>query len=254
MKDIKTIADVINALDIVVRDSIRTQSRAGYFAALYKRMTMAVSEGIQRGQFQDGPRMEALDILFAQRYLTAFHAFKNSTECSSSWQHALTGCGNRSLIVLQHLLLGINAHVNLDLAIAAAKLAPGDAIHALEKDFNHINVLIASLIDDVQKSLEEVWFPMRLLRDVINKQGTAVLNFSMTTARKTAWANAVLLANLNDPDKTAHIKTMDNMVRNVGNRITNPGLWPQMLMRIIRFTEYEDVGRTIQLIDTTVVK
>src|SRR5688500_15785370 len=198
MKEIKTIADVILALDVIVQHSARTQSRAGYFAALYKRMTMAVSEGIQKGQFEDSARMEALDILFAQRYLSAFDAFKQSTECSSSWQHALTGCGNRSLIVLQHLLLGINAHVNLDLAISAARLAPGNAIHDLQKDFNHINVLIASLVDDVQKCLEEVWFPMRLLKDVINRQGAAVLNFSMTTARKTAWANAVVLANMND--------------------------------------------------------
>ena len=253
MKEIKNIADVIQALDVIVQDSIRSQSRAGYFAAVYKRMTMAVSDGIKQGRFENGPRMEALDILFAKRYLTAFEAFKNSTECSSSWQHALTGCGNRSLIVLQHLLLGINTHVNLDLAIAAATLSPGEAIHDLEKDFSHINVLIASLIDDVQKCLEEVWFPMRLLRDVINRQGTAVLNFSMTTARKTAWANAILLANLHDADRAAHIKSMEAMVRNVGERISNPGLWPGMLMRIIRFTEYEDVGRTIRLIDTTVV-
>ena len=91
MKEIKTIADVIQALDVIVQDSVRTQSRAGYFAALYKRMTMAVRDGIQKGQFEDGPRMEALVILFAQRYLTAFAAFKGSTECSSSWQHALTG-------------------------------------------------------------------------------------------------------------------------------------------------------------------
>lgn len=253
MKEIKTIADVIAALDVIAKDCARTQNRAGYFAALYKRMTMAVSEGIQKGQFEDGQRMEALDILFAQRYLTAFDAFKQSTECSSSWQHALTGCGNRSLIVLQHLLLGINAHVNLDLAIAAAKLAPGNSIHALQKDFNHINTLIASLVDDVQKCLEEVWFPMRLIRDVVNRQGAAVLNFSMTTARKTAWANAVLLANMNAVDAAKHIKGMDAMVRSVGERISHPGLWPQMLMRVIRFTEYEDVGRTIRLIDTTVV-
>ena len=253
MKELKTIADVILALDAIVQESARTQSRAGYFAALYKRMTMAVSIGIQKGAFEDGPRMEALDILFAQRYLTAFESFKASTECSSSWQHALTGCGNRSLIVLQHLLLGINAHVNLDLAIAAAKLAPGNAIHALEKDFNQINVLIAELIDDVQKCLEEVWFPMRLLRNVINRQGHAVLNFSMGVARKTAWTNAVLLANMNAADQAVHIKSIDVMVRNIGERISHPGLWPQMLLRIIRFTEYEDVGRTIRLIDKTVV-
>jgi hypothetical protein len=213
-----------------------------------------VSDGIEKGAFEDGPRMEALDILFAQRYLTAFDAFKNSQECSSSWQHALTGCDNQSLIVLQHLLLGINAHVNLDLAIAAATLAPGNKIHALEKDFNHINVLISGLVDDVQKCLEEVWFPMRFLRDVINREGVAVLNFSMAAARKTAWANAVLLANMTAVEQAAHIKTMDALVHRVGEGISHPGFWPGLLLRIIRFTEYEDVCRTIRLVDTTVVE
>jgi len=254
MRELRTITDVVLALDNIVQDSASTQSRTGYFAALYKRMTMAVSEGIQKGAFEDGPRMEALDILFAQRYFAAFDAFKSGQECSSSWQHALTGCGNQSLIVLQHLLIGINAHVNLDLAIAAATLAPGNKIHALEKDFNHINVLIAGLIDDVQKCLEEVWFPMRFLRNVINRQGVAVLNFSMAAARKTAWANAVLLAHMTAADQAAHIKEMDAMVRRIGERISHPGFWPGLLLRIIRFTEYEDVGRTIRLIDTTVIE
>ncbi|HUC80697.1 MAG TPA: DUF5995 family protein [Flavisolibacter sp.] len=253
MKELNTINDVVLSLDAIVQESVRTQSRAGYFAALYKRMTMAVSEGIQKGQFEDGPRMEALDILFAERYLAAYNAFKKNEECSSSWQYALTGCNNCSLVVLQHLLLGINAHVNLDLAIAAARLVPGDKIHALEKDFNHINVLISDLIDDVQKCLEEVWFPMRFLRDVINRQGIAVLNFSMAAARKTAWANAVLLAHMSEAEKEKHIKDMDAMVNGIGQRISHPGLWPGILLRIIRFTEYEDVVRTIRLIDTTVV-
>lgn len=253
MRELKTIEDVIGALDRIVQESAHTQSRAGYFAALYKRMTIAVNEGIRKGAFEDGPRMEALDILFAQRYLTASDAFKNTKECSASWDHALTGCGNQSLIVLQHLLLGINAHVNLDLAIAAATLAPGKEIHALERDFNHINVLISSLVDDVQKCLEEVWFPMRFLRNVINRQGVAVLNFSMAAARKTAWANAVLLANMNTAEQAAHIKEMDGMVRRIGERISHPGFWPGLLLRIIRITEYEDVARTIRLIDTTVV-
>lgn len=254
MNEIKTIAEVITALDAIVQDCVSTQSRAGYFAALYKRMTMAVSEGIRKGQFEDGPRMEALDIIFAQRYLTAFNAFKRSEECSASWQDTLTGCDNRSLIVLQQLILGINTHINLDLAIAAAAVAPGDRIHALEADFNRINLLIASLVDDMQRCLEEVWFPMRFLKNVINKQGTAVLNFSIGIARKTSWANAVLLANMDAAGQAAHIKAMDAMVGEIGERIIHPGPWPSLLLRIIRFTEYEDVARTIRLIDTTVVE
>ncbi|MFN2438359.1 MAG: DUF5995 family protein [Chitinophagaceae bacterium] len=254
MNQIKTISEVITALDVIVQETARAQSRAGYFAALYKRMTIAISEGIAKGQFEDGPRMEKLDIVFAQRYLKAYHAFAKKEECSTSWQGVLTGCDNRSLIVLQHLLLGINTHINLDLAIAAATVSPGESIHALEKDFNHINLLIASLVDDVQQCLEEVWFPMRFLKNIVNKHGGAVLNFSIEIARETAWANAVILASMNRAQQTSHIKTMDEMVQKVGKRIIHPGFWPGLLLRVIRVTEYEDVARTIRLIATTVVE
>ena len=158
-----------------------------------------------------------------------------------------------SLTVLQQLILGINTHINLDLAIAAATIAPGNQIHALHEDFNRINSVIAALFDDVQACLTEVWFPMRLLKKVINKHGDAVLNFSIGKARDTAWANAVLLANMTAAQQAAHINTMDALVRKIGEGIVQPGFWPTLLLRFVRLTEYDDVPRTIRLIDETVV-
>lgn len=253
MNEIKTISQVISALDVIVQQAGQEQSRAGYFAALYKRMTIAVADGITKGRFENGPRMEKLDVVFAKRYLVAYDAFSKTTESSTSWQCAFTGGNNQSLIVLQHLLLGINAHINLDLAVAAATVAPGDSIHALAADFNRINGVVASLVNDVQKCLEEVWFPMRFLRDVVNKHGHPVLNFSIAIARQAAWDHAVKLAAMPEAEQAAHIKKMDATVCTIGERIINPGFWPNLLLRLIRFTEYEDVARTIRLIETTVV-
>ena len=254
MKPINTIQEVVTALDAILQDCTQKQYRAGYFAALYKRMTEAVATGIARNVFEDGPRMERLDVIFASRYLHAYAAFGNKEACTSSWQGAFTGCGNTSLTVIQQLILGINTHINLDLAIAAAAVAPGESIHALQQDFNRINGVIASLFDDVQQCLTEVWFPMRFLKKVINKQGDAVLHFSIQKARDTAWANAVLLANMNEAQQTAHIQRMDSLVRKIGDGIIHPGFWPQLILKFVRMTEYDDVARTIHLIDTTVVE
>ena len=71
----------------------------------------------------------------------------------AGWKCAFDGCGNKSLTVIQHLLLGINTHINLDLAIAAATVAPGNNIQALAGDFNQINNEIASLVDDIQQCM-----------------------------------------------------------------------------------------------------
>src|ERR1700752_5430589 len=68
-----TLDGVVSALDSVVDWSIATSSRLGYFAALYKRITIAVGVAVGEGAFEDGPRMERLDVAFASRYLAALN-------------------------------------------------------------------------------------------------------------------------------------------------------------------------------------
>lgn len=253
MASIKTIGEVVAALDDIVQDCSRTQNRAGYFAAMYKRMTMAVRDAITNNLFEDGPRMEQLDIVFANRYLDAYEAFRNKQQCTSSWQCAFTGCGNTSLIVLQQIFLGVNTLINLDLAIAAAKVSPGEEIHAMEKDFISINGIIASLVDDIQSCLEQVWHPMKFIDRVLNKPQQAVLNFSIALARKRAWDNAVLLAQMDKKLQEEHIKNVDARVQVIGNRIMNPGILINSVLHLIREMEHGDVKKNIQLIETTVV-
>ncbi|MEO6288371.1 MAG: DUF5995 family protein [Ginsengibacter sp.] len=250
---LETIDDIIVALKEIVENCEQTKSRSGYFAALYKRMTIAVKDGITNGAFHDGDRMEKLDVIFAKRYLGAFESFRQNEECSTSWKYAFDGCINESLTVIQQLILGINTHINLDLSIAAALAAPGDAIHKPEADFNRINDVIASLFDDVQQCLEEVWLPMKLLKRVGKTQQTDVLNFSIGAARKAAWTNAVILAYMNENQQHNYIMQMDNTVLNIAKKIINPGFFAKSLLRMIRMTEYEDITRTIRLIDITVV-
>jgi hypothetical protein len=250
--EIQTIQDVVTQLTQIVEQCESSKNKAGYFAALYKRMTAAVMEGIAAQQFEDGIRMEKFDIIFARRYLDAYTAYFSKTACSLSWQTTLNCCSDNSLIVLQYLLMSINTHINLDLAIAAATIAPGNSIYALQNDFNHINNLINSLIDDVQECLEEVWFPMRFLAKIANGQQKAVLNFSIDKARDVSWANAVLLANMNDEQRNVYIHQMDESVNFLSNRIKSPDVITCFMLRLIRATEYDDVARTIKLIDTTV--
>ena len=57
----------------------------------------------------------------------------------------------------------MNAHINLDLGIAAAEVAPGASIHALEQDFNLINEILCEMVDDVQDRLGKIWPAMRMI-------------------------------------------------------------------------------------------
>ena len=141
----QTIDDVISALDVIVQSAYENQSRLGFFAALYRRVTLAVRDGISAGNFQNGPLMEHLDVVFASRYLDALSTFQAGGTATRSWMLAFRACDDAGLLILQQLLAGMNAHINLDLGIAAAQVCPGEQLPQLKPDFDQINAVLSSL-------------------------------------------------------------------------------------------------------------
>jgi hypothetical protein len=124
MNSANTIDEVIALLDKIIVKSIQKNSRTGYFACLYRKMTIAVKEGMDKGAFEDGARMERLDVSFANRYLDAYNQYSKKAIITQSWQYAFDA-STQQLTTIQHLLLGMNAHINLDLGIAAAEVSKG---------------------------------------------------------------------------------------------------------------------------------
>ncbi|MFT5194337.1 MAG: hypothetical protein ACI85U_001344, partial [Candidatus Promineifilaceae bacterium] len=189
----KTIDDVINGLAEIIAESEKSGSRLGYFPALYRMVTIRVKEGIVNGEFENGARMEELDVIFATRYLDAYQAWSEGRPCSKSWQIAFEAVGSWRYIVLQHLFVGMNAHINLDLAIAAAEVAPGESIHELKNDFQNITNILNDLTTRVQKDIADVWPLLRLLSKW-KRFGDWVSALGMKVSRNIAWGNAVELA------------------------------------------------------------
>ncbi|MEP6746334.1 MAG: DUF5995 family protein [Bacteroidota bacterium] len=243
-----SIQEVIDNLDTIISWSKAQQSPIGYFATLYRRMTIAVRDGIQNNAFEDGPRMEQLDIIFASRYLQAWDSYTHQQRCTNAWYTTFEACRDQKLIVLQHLMAGINAHINLDLGVAAATIAPGEKIFALQKDFDKINDVIAALSQDIQDSLCKIWFPLRAIENIANGSQDTVLNFSIGSARKASWANALALAFMPADIAAIHINTLDTAVVTIASRIINPGFLTAMLLVPVRQMENTDVSKNIALL------
>ncbi len=89
----RTIDEVLQQLDRIVEFSLAEESRLGYFAALYRKVTRKVKEGIESGLFEDGARMEGLDVVFAGRYLAALELFRRGEAPSAAWQVAFEAAG-----------------------------------------------------------------------------------------------------------------------------------------------------------------
>jgi hypothetical protein len=58
---------------------------------------------------------------------------------------------------------------------------------------------------------------------------------------------------MNDEQKNILINQIDATVSIIGRKIKSPGVLTDLLLKSIRAAEYDDVARTIKLIDTTVV-
>ena len=243
----QTIAEVIAQLDHIVAHSVAQSSRQAYFASLYRQMTVAVQQGIQQQVFEDAARMEKLDVFFAQRYIDAWHQYQQRGTLTQSWRHVFDST-QQPYTVIQHLLMGINTHINLDLAIAAALTAPGESIWQLQKDFDTINSQIATLAVEVQRKLEAIRWPMKLLSRISEGKEKAVLNFSIEKARQAAWANAVALALMPEQERAAYIVQMDTTVLGISQKIAKPGAVAGWMLTPIRWFEEKNVQRVAALL------
>ena len=236
-KSIKTIDEVISALDQIVAESEQNNDTAGYFAALYRKVTIKVKEVIASGYFDDGPRMEQLDVVFALRYLDAYAATRRNEPVTESWQKTFDLSDNYWPIVLQHLLMGMNAHINLDLGIAAVEASDGKNLADLENDFNRINEVLSSLVHEVQGDLSAVWPALKFILKWTGKVDDYLVDFSMKLARDGAWKFANQLAAVPDSDKDLAIALRDQKVAAKTDVILKPGLIAKLVLRLIRITE-----------------
>ena len=241
-----TIDEVISALEIIIAESEQTNNPAGYFAALYQKVTIRVKEGIASGYFDDGPRMAQLDVVFAKRYLDAYFSFQKGENTILSWQKAFELTTRYQPIVLQHLLMGINAHINLDLGIAAAKIAEGKSITDLENDFNRINEILSALVHEVEADLSEVWPTLKFILKHSGKVDDFLVNFSMKLARDGAWKFATQLSASPEDQIQSLIQIRDWKVAAKSSIITKPGMIATIVLFIIRVMERGSVTDKIR--------
>jgi hypothetical protein len=243
-----TIAEVLSELDAVLDRALDEGSRVGYFAAIYRKVTAKVAEGIATGFFDDAERMERLDVVFARRYLSALESFQNGRPSTRSWDLAFEATRQRRPIVLQHLLAGINAHINLDLGIAAASTAGGAALPELRRDFDRINEILATLIAGIEHDLAEISPWIGMLDWIGGRHDEELIRFSVEIARTGAWRFATELAPLDEAHWSGPIGARDARVAHVATRVLRPGLLTVGLM-VIRSRERHEVRRTIEILN-----
>jgi hypothetical protein len=248
----QTIDEVIARLNALLDDALRAGGRIGYFVALYERVTTNVRRAIVAGNvFEDNARLERLDVIFANRFLAAWDAFRpgGSGPLTQSWRAAFDRLDDPGPLVVQHLLLGMNAHINLDLGIASATLAETPAaLQALWPDFKRINDVLARLVIVVEDELGQIAPRLKRIEDFAPSLEDKVFDFGMDAARDFAWALAEHLVATPPGGWPEIIAARDAEVARVGR-----GLFPLSglvgdVARWVHETENADVRYNIQIV------
>ncbi|SIQ63760.1 hypothetical protein SAMN05421797_102306 [Maribacter ulvicola] len=208
-------------MDNIIDNAILYNDRIGYFAFLYRRVTAEILKEVQLGNFEDNPRMETFDVAFANYYIDAYNGYTTNQPISASWQFAFSS-KNEPLTILQHIMLGINTHINLDLGLAASAVMKGQEISAIENDFNKVNHILGNIVNEMQDRLSRV-SPLLFLLDIVGKNtDEEIINFSLGKARELSWINANLLWGLGSGHQDTAIQQMDITVLKIGEFIKSP--------------------------------
>jgi Family of unknown function (DUF5995) len=207
LEEAKDVDDVLRNVEQIIDWALKAESHLGYFAVVYKRVTLAIRQAINDGQFDDGHRVAQLDVAFAQRYFNALNAYFHPTEYQGltlPWEVAFVGDQEGRAIIVQHLMSAFTAHISFDLGMACFTIA-ANSLDMLENDFNRVNALLLAQIPGILKIIDQLSPDLRWARWLIPDE-VGLLKRSVTQLRKGAWLFAIYLAMYpqNAGQKTVH--------------------------------------------------
>lgn len=178
-----------------------------FFLGTYSRTTAAVGEAIREARFEDPEWVDRWDVVFADLYLDALTA--DDTDPMSAPRPWRTAFGAPAgLHPLQHVLLGINAHVNYDLPQALIAVIPAEdfdrplVMARRRRDHERIDAVLSSRVAAEDAELAEAsqahTMPARsVLRTVkdrlLQPANRAASKRFLREARQKVWHNTELL-------------------------------------------------------------
>jgi len=153
------------------------------FAHLYERTTEGIRAALQSGAFSDRPLWNQVTTAFGRYYLDAAAAWREGhrSRVPRAWRIAFTAARDRRVVTLGDVFLGINAHVNRDLAYVYARF--GVRSH---EDHLVVNEVLTSVQSSVLPELIARYDPTLPAQ----RSDDPVLSLDIVAWRERAWRNA----------------------------------------------------------------
>ncbi len=194
----RSIDEVIAGLVRLEEILYARRDRRAVFASAYLTMTREIARSVGTHEYHDPVWVGRYAMAFANLYRTAFLAFVRGDvdRVPKPWRTSFETSLAGSNLLLQDLLLGVNAHINNDLALALNIVSIDPNRDQRREDHFAVNEAIHDATDAVQDAMGRLYAPVfRPLDRLIGRFDEEAANFSIGKARLSAWFSAVALAN-----------------------------------------------------------
>ncbi|WP_030442137.1 DUF5995 family protein [Actinoplanes subtropicus] len=235
------IADVIEKLDAVqvILDELPPSpaaNRVAAFNSLYNRITRRVDDALRSGDQVNQPDfLELLDVQFARRYFAALELWNQDDEDTPDvWEVLFKRGRDLEMSKLTAAMLGVNAHVNHDLALAligtwADLGAPTDDL--IHPDYLLVNQIFYEEIPPLRRGFSTRW--QLEIDDFVGQLDDWSQRMLVTVTRAHAWDQGLRLWALRDDpeDLEQARRAMDRAASLVaefaivGDRLVNTAGW-----------------------------
>ncbi len=191
----------------------RSRDGVACFNHLYGVITRRVLQGIRSHFFADTEFLTVLDIAFANRYLDALRAHvRQPGAVPRSWKVLIERRSDDRVESIQFSVAGVNAHINLDLAVALRQtfdaLGRRPSTGSQRPDYQKVNQIFAEEMESLRQHFQDEL--QRRLDEIASPTLNLLGNWSVEAARDAAWALGEQLwlfgqVNIDDRPVVAHV-------------------------------------------------
>jgi hypothetical protein len=213
-----------------------------YFHSTYLRTTRAVGEALARGHFLEPEWVERWDVTFAALYLDAVDAAESGGPAPGPWQTAFDAAAHPGTPPLRLTLLGMNAHINYDLAqslvavITPAEFDDPAVVERRGEDHRRIDAVLASRVRAEDRELAELEPPgnRTLLDRLLTPLNTAGTKRFLAESRAKVWRNARLLDAARRQSDAAYRARLDELAALSAARVADLARPGQVILPLAR--------------------
>lgn len=205
----ESVAAVTDRLSRLETRLLSRDDRRAVFLSIYGRMTEAVDNGLRRGAFNDPEWMRRYLISFANYYRRAFFAYEQGDvgAVPDPWRIAFGTASQGNALVIQDAFLGVNAHINYDLALALTDVGIEPDRPGKYADHRAINDILARLVDVQQDALVDLYAAgIGQIDLALGGFDESFTLLSMTHGREQAWRIAEVLTDVRSPSIASYTR------------------------------------------------